>query len=452
MKKRWIAALVALGLVAGVAGTLLLRGTKGPRTEGYTAVRRPLVETLVASGRVEQRRQSELGAMLQSTVAEVPVDDGDRVEAAALLVRLVDDEALARRAEAEALVAEAEARLQRIAGIGRRVATQQLRRAQAEADQAESDFERQAGLHERGAVSEALLEQARRARDVARSQRVAATLELAATAGDGAETRAATAALARAQAGLRAAQAALERTQIRAPSAGVVLRRMVEPGEVVRPGEPLVVFAGDGPLEVVVNPDESNLARLAVGQPARVSPEAYPERKLEARVRRIAPSVDAMRGTVEVALALDGPEGTEGLGSVEGDEPGGPRTGEQGAPPPELRPDMTVSVEIITGRSEDALVLPTGLIRDLGSEQPWVLAVKEGVATRAPVRLGLRGDALVEIIDGLDPETPVLPPNADVVAGEPVRVRGVRPAVDEDGERAAAGGPSELTGGLPLGG
>ena len=69
MKKRWIAALLALGLAAGIGGTLLVRETKGPRAEAFTAVRRPLVQTLVASGRIEQRRQSELGAMVQSTVA-----------------------------------------------------------------------------------------------------------------------------------------------------------------------------------------------------------------------------------------------------------------------------------------------------------------------------------------------------------------------------------------------
>ncbi|HJL03709.1 MAG TPA: efflux RND transporter periplasmic adaptor subunit [Polyangiaceae bacterium LLY-WYZ-15_(1-7)] len=443
MKKRWIAALLALGLAAGIGGTLLVRETKGPRAEAFTAVRRPLVQTLVASGRIEQRRQSELGAMVQSTVAEVPVDEGDRVEQAALLVRLADDEALAQRAAAEAAVAEAEARLQRVTGIGRRLATEQLRQARTDAEQAETEYQRQRQLHERGAASEATLERARQSRDATRSRRVAATLELAATRTDGAEAQAAAAALARAQAELRAAQVAIERTQIRAPSAGVVLRRLVEPGEVVRPGEPLLVFAGEGPLEVVVRPDESNLAQLERGQRARVSPEAFPEVRLEARVTRIAPSVDAQRGTVEVALALGTEDAEANATTVESAPAGESAT---------LRPDMTVSVEIVTGQAEEALVLPTALVRDAAGEQPWVLVVEEGVARRRDVRLGLRGDDVVEIREGLDGETPVLGPEVDRVPGEPVRLRATRPGLDGEGNGAVgAAEAGELTGEIPLG-
>jgi HlyD family secretion protein len=437
MKKRWIAVIVLVAAGAGVGGTLLVRETRGPRVEAFTAVRRPLVETLVTSGRVEQGQQSELGAMVQSTVAEVPVEEGDRVEAAALLVRLVDDEALARRAEAEAAVAEAEARLQRVTGIGRRLATQQLRQARTDAEQAQSDYERQEQLHRGGAGTEAALERARQARDAARSRRIAATLELAATAGDGADVQAATAGLARARAALQTAQVAVDRMQIRAPSAGVVLRRLVEPGEVVRPGEPLIVFAGEGPTEIVVRPDESNLARLAVGQSARVSPEAFPDVALEAHVLRIAPSVDAQRGTVEVTLGLDASQ--EGL------------TGTEGEPPPAitLRPDMTVSVEIVTGRSEDTLVLPTTLVRDIGGD-PWVLVVTDGVAERRAIRLGLRGDELVEITEGLDASTPVLGPEVDRVAGEPVRPRATQPAIDGDGETNAEESEEEVHGAVDL--
>ena len=424
MKKTWIVALVGLGLAAGIGGTLLVRQTKGPRTEAFTAVRRPLVQTLVSSGRIEQRTQSELGAMLQSTVAEVPVDEGDRVEAAALLVRLVDEEAVARRDEAEALVAEAEARLSRITGVGRRLASQQVQQARTDADQAEREFERQRALHETGAASEASLERARQTRDAARSRRISATLELASTGRSGADVQAATASLARAQAGLRAAQVAIERTQIRAPSAGIVLRRLVEPGEVVRPGEPLMVFAGEGPLEVVVRPDESNLGELEVGQQALVSPEAFPDLRLDARIARIAPSVDPLRGTVEVTLALE-QAAEEGTPTVEGAGQGEPVT---------LRPDMTVSVEIETGRNDDTLVLPTHLVRDLGSARPWVLIVEEGVAVHRDVELGLRGDELVEIRSGIDADTPVLPAEVDRVAGEPVRLRATSPALDESGQ------------------
>ncbi len=383
-------------------GTYAFRAKKGPRVDGVTPVRAPLVQTLVTSGRVVQRRQSQLGAQVQSTVVEVPVDEGDEVEADALLVRLADDEARAALQEAEASVAEAEARLQRVQGVGRRMAAQSLRQARIDADQAQAELTRQESLFSRGAISEASLERARRERDGTRSRRIAASIEVAASAPQGSDVQAAAATLARAQARLRAAEVGLSRTQLRAPSAGVVLIRHVETGEVVRPGEVLMTFAGEGPLEVRVQPDESNLRRLEVGQRALVSAEAFPDRAVNAQVARIAPSVDPTRGTIEVEISLDDQA--------------------------DLRPDMTVSVEIEVGRTEEALVVPIGLIRDLGSDRPWVLVAHEGTARRREVTLGLEGDDRVEVTEGLDEQAVLIAPTVPIDEDDPVRIRSAEPA------------------------
>jgi HlyD family secretion protein len=406
-------------LVAAAAGVWAFRARRGPRVDAVHAVVQPLVQTLVTSGRVVQRRQSELGALIQSTVAEILVDEGDVVQADALLVRLADDEARAALQEAEATVAEAEARLARVQGVGRQAAAQSLEQARIDAAQAQKELERQEGLFATGAVSEVALERARRERDSARSQRIAASLEVAAAAPQGSDVRAAAAALARAQARLRAAEVALQRTQIRAPSAGVVLIRHVEPNEVVRPGEPLLTFAGQGPLEIMIRPDESNLGLLQLGQPALVSPEAFPKRRISARVDRIAPSVNPLRGTVEVRLALD----------------------EEA----ELRPDMTVAVEIELGRVEAALVLPASLVRDLGSERPWALVVEDGVARRRELELGLEGDELVQIVDGLQEDEAVLATELSVEEGQAVRVRRMQAATkrsSSESSAASSGDPS----------
>jgi HlyD family secretion protein len=356
-----------------------------------------MVQTIVTSGRVIQRRQSDLGALIAGTVAEVLVEDGDRVEADALLVRLADEDALASLAEAEAAVTEAEARLSRVQGYGRRMAAQALRQATIEAKQAEAEFRRQKALAGTGAVSELSFERARRDRDQAVSRRISASLEVAAAAPKGSDVALTAAALSRAQARLTAAQVAVEHTRIRAPLPGVVLKRHVERGEVVQPGEPLVTFAGDGPLQVRIQPDESNLALLRVKQRALVSAEAFPEQRLQASISRIAPSVDPMRGTVEVDLDID-------------DES-------------DLRPDMTVTVEIEVGRKESALVLPARAIHDLGSDEPWVLVAEEGEARRRSVQLGLEGDALVEIVSGLNEDERVLPTTLPIGEGDPVRLR-----------------------------
>ena len=403
----WIVPLV---VALGAGGWWAFRRTEGPRVDAITPVRQPMVQTIVTSGRVVQRRQSKLGAMIPGTVAEVGVEDGDRVEAEALLVRLADEDALANLAEAEASVSEAEARLARVQGVGRRMAEQALRQATIEARQAEVEFQRQQALAGSGAVSELTFERARRDRDQARSRRVSASLEVAAAAPKGSDVAVSAAALSRAQARLTAAQVAVEQTRIRAPLPGVVLKRHVEPGEVVQPGEAIVTFAGDGPLQVRIQPDESNLALLQLGQHALVSSEAFPEQRLGASISRIAPSVDPVRGTVEVDLDIE-------------DET-------------DLRPDMTMTVEIEVGRTSSALIVPSWAIRDLGSDRPWVMIAKEGEARRRDVELGLEGDDVVEVVSGLSTDDRVLSPMLPIEEGYPVRLRkapGAANVGDEEG-------------------
>ncbi|MFT5356517.1 MAG: HlyD family secretion protein [Polyangiales bacterium] len=450
-------ALWLLPVLAAVGvGVWVTRTRNGPRVDTFHAVRRPLIQTLVTSGRVVHRRQSDLGSTLQSTVAEVLVDEGDTVEADALLIRLADEEAHAALAEAEASLSEADARLTGAQGVGRRLASQSLAQARIDATQAATEYTRGQGLYESGAISEAELLRARRDRDATRSRRVSASLEVAASAPSGSDAQVLRAGLARAQARLRAAEARLSQTEIRAPSAGRVLARHVERGEVVRPGEVLITFAGDGPLEIVVRPDESNLARLSVGQLALVSPEAFPERRIRARVARIAPSVDPTRGTIEIDLTIEeeadavdaadaatndtgddtssddsssddgaADDGASGEITLEGTVPPAPGPAER-----TLRPDMTVAVEVEVGRSTDALVLPTALIRDLGTSAPWVLVAEDGQAVRRDIRLGLEGDELVEVAEGLDADDAIIAPESAAGPDDPVRPRDARPAVD----------------------
>jgi HlyD family secretion protein len=187
-----------------------------------------------------------------------------------------------------------------------------------------------------------------------------------------------------------------------------VLRRAAEVGAVVRPGDVLVELAREGAPEVRVTPDEVHLGALAVGQPARVSVEAFPDRPLRARVSHIAPSVDPARGTVEVRLAVE--DEVDGLA---------------------LRPDLSATVEVLLGEKSAALVLPSWLVRDLGTPGPWVLVAREGLAERRSVSVGLIGDEAVEVASGLEATDAVLPPDADVAEGEPVRARPPRPALPE---------------------
>jgi HlyD family secretion protein len=83
---------------------------------------------------------------------------------------------------------------------------------------------------------------------------------------------------------------------------------------------------------------------------------------------------------------------------------------------------MTVSVDIQTDRRAGALALAADAVHDATSAAPWVLAVENGHAVKKAVKLGLRGERVVEVVDGLAEGALVVPvENGRVRAGQPVR-------------------------------
>ena len=387
---RQIAAVVAL-LAAGA----LLAGAWSPeRAAAFRAERGELRQAVVASGRVRTPQRVEIAAQVTGRVAAVAVREGERIEPGQVLVRLDDAEARAAADQARATLAQGEARLRQLAAQSRPAAEQALRQAEANRVQAERHYARVRELVGRNFYSQAQLDDARRALDVADSQRRSAELQLAAQAPDGAEAAVARTGRDQARAALAVAEARLGYATLRAPVAGTVLTRSVEPGDTVQPGRVLLTLAPDGATELSTQIDEKNLSLLAVGQPAQVSADAYAGRRFAAEVAYIAPSVDAQRGSVEIRLRV--PEA-----------------------PAYLKHEMTVSIDVETGRRADALVVPADCLRDADGA-PWLLVDRDGVAERRPVRVGLRGAGRVEIVEGLSDGEAVLPAASPVVAGRRV--------------------------------
>jgi HlyD family secretion protein len=178
--------------------------------------------------------------------------------------------------------------------------------------------------------------------------------------------------------------------------AGTVLNRHVEPGDTVQPGKILLLIAPLGETELTTQIDEKNIGLLALGQSAQVSADAYPQDRFSALVNSIAPSVDALRGSIEVRLRV--PEA-----------------------PAYLKHEMTVSIDIETGRKASATQIPADSLRDTASAKPWVMVVRDGKTLRQPVSLGLRGSGRVEILDGLTPDDIVLPASTSLPEGRRVR-------------------------------
>lgn len=379
--RRWRVVAVALLAVAGVAAFVAWRPVT---VEAVHATPRALERTLLFTARVQTPARVEIGATVTGRVRSVEVREGDVVRAQAVLVRLEDDEARAAAAQAQAALRQAEAQL----ALQRRAtapgAEAQLAQSEAVATAAERDLQRTRELLAQRFVSPARLDDAQRVADVARAQLEAARAQAEAHHAAGPQTATARAQRDVADAALRTVQARLDQAVLRAPGPGRVLLRHVEPGQIVQPGKALLTLAVDGPTELVAPVDERFLGDLAVGQTARVLADAYPAQPFQARVASISPSVDAARGSVEVRLAPQAPA------------------------PAFLREDMTLSVEVVTGRRDQARVLPLRALRTIGADRGQALVDEGGRARLRELSLGLRTLDQVEITGGLETDDAVL--------------------------------------------
>jgi HlyD family secretion protein len=377
------------------AAVLVYVLTAGKTVATVQAKRQPLTETVVSSGRIITPERIELGAEMVGNLVEVTVEEGDRVQAGQVLARIDDGEQRAAAEQARRALEEAEARLVQLAEVGRPVADQALNQAEANLAQATSEFGRVRKLVEAGFYNQSRLDEARRALDAARAMREAAQAQAQGSHPEGVETRLAQARRAQARATLDLAAAKQANTVIRSPVAGVVVRKRVETGDIVTQGKVLFDLAADGETQIVLQVDEKNLGRLALGQTASVLADAYPAQAFEAAIFHIAPAVDAQKGSVEVKLRV-------------------------ATPPAFAKPDMTVSVEIRVGRRDQALTLPAEAVRDAAG-RPWLMVIENGRAARREIRLGLVGTGTVEVTEGLREGEAVIPATAAVTVGQKVR-------------------------------
>jgi HlyD family secretion protein len=246
---------------------------------------------------------------------------------------------------------------QTLAVIERSVQAQQARQlaanvevARADAALAQNEYERSAALVGRGFVSKADMDRKRAARDAANARVKVA------------------------QASLAESRARIGRLDVRAPAAGLVLERNVEPGQIVSPGSgALFRVARGGQMELRAQLSEADLVQLSVGVPATVTPVGS-QRSFSGSVWQISPIVNQQnrQGIARVALAYD----------------------------PSLRPGGFASVEIVAG-SQEAPVLPeSAILSDEKGNFVYVID-KANRAQRRAVKTGTVTPAGIAVIEGL---------------------------------------------------
>ena len=400
-RRRWPWLVAAVVLVA--AAVIAWLALRGPRVDVVKVSYAPLVRTLQFSARVATLSRVDVGSTVTGRVARVLVTEGAQVRQGDVLVQLESDELRAALTQAVASERQAQARLDGLRSTGRSGARAALAQSDATLLAASAELARVRQLVAQGFFSVSRLDEAQRAVDVARAQQSGSTAQSQAVGDAGTEVMQAGAQLAASQAATAAAQARLKQTAILAPADARVLTRQVESGQIVQPGKALMALALAGPTQLVAQVDERFLDQLQAGQSAMVVADAFAGQRFAARVLSIAPSVDAQRGAIEVKFALD-----------------------QQAPA-FLREDMTLSVEVETGKRARALVLPLRALRtQSSSESATVLVLDAGRAQQRNVRLGLRSLSAVEVLDGLAEGDEVLL-GGSLKAGDPVRTRAVTP-------------------------
>ena len=161
------------------------------------------------------------------------------------------------------------------------------------------------------------------------------------------------------------------------PANGVVLEKMAVAGMRFMPGEPLFKIADLSVIWLLADVFEQDLALVHVGQSVKISVNAYPEKELTGKIAYIYPTVTPETRTAKVRVEL------ANLGGM-------------------LKPDMYASVQLVSGHGKaGTLTVPDSAVLDSGTRQIVLVRRGEGLFEPREVKLGMRGNGYVEVIEGI---------------------------------------------------
>lgn len=292
MSRSWWFVIVGVAAVAALnLGVLARRAPAEPAAADAAA--QPAV---AAPGIVEPKSENlRIASQIGGKLREVLVDEGDPVTTGQVLAELVNDDYKARVASAEAELTAREAEARRVENGARaeerREAEADVRVAEADLAHATADHARARELFTERVISRSEMDRAEQALHVSQA-RVDSLRERHALIDSGSreEDRArAKAEVALARARLQEARAMLEKTVVRSPIDGVVLRRHAKAGESVSTqfDSPIVTLADRSAVRVRMDVDETDVARLHVGQAAYVTADAFGTRRFPGKVVRV---------------------------------------------------------------------------------------------------------------------------------------------------------------------
>ncbi|MEO1621744.1 MAG: efflux RND transporter periplasmic adaptor subunit, partial [Cyanobacteria bacterium J06632_3] len=383
-----------------------------------------LASEILAGGVVQAERATNLSPEGAGKIAELFIQEGDRVTQGQTIARMVSRRSQTEVAQAEAAVAQAQADLTQ-RQVGAR--SEDIRQAEARADaasaavevaqtsvnKAQSELRRFQQLAAQGAISLNELEtykataaqaDANLRADEQRLIEAEAALAILMNGTRPEELAQAEAAVVQAEARLAAVQIDLDDTVVRAPFSGIITRRFAETGDFVTPTT--AASSGDGAtstsiaelssgLEIDAKIPEASIAKLKVGQSAEIVSAAYPDEVFSGEIKLIAPRATREERVTFFQVKVEITTGME-----------------------LLRAGMTVRLTFLGEPIEDARVIPlAALVTQPDGEQGVYLAGEK--PTFQPVDVGVVTGAQVQILDGVEVGDRILlePPADQVIEG-----------------------------------
>lgn len=403
-----IGGLVAVLVLVILLGSAFKGGPSGTEVELAKAEQRSITQVVTASGRIQPEIEVVISPEISGEIIELPVKEGDQVQAGDLLARIKPD---VYQAQAEQLRA----------GLLQSQAS--LSQSRASLAAAQQDFDRKKDLYDRGVIA------------AAEFQAAESQLEIAQAQVEGAQF-----AVRSAEARLREAGEELSKTSIVAPMSGTVSQLNVELGERVlgtsqMAGTEMMRIARLETMELEVEVNENDIVNVGLGDSASVEVDAYPDRPFRGTVTEIASSArlsttggtdQVTNFTVKVRVEDTAPADAAQGGVVSAEVPSGPMA------PVHLRPGMSGAVDIFTQTVRGVVAIPIAAVtvRDLNQVRADTTTDEEALAAipttedlRKVVFVNVDGKAqMVEVETGIADDTYIevrrgLEPGAEVIAG-----------------------------------
>lgn len=383
-----LAASVALG---GCAKHAPQRGPVALDVEAAPAQRQNIATYLTLDGQVAPLEESTLSFQQSGPISAIYVNQGDRVNAGELIAKIDDSTLRAQLAQVEAQIAQASSQAQSSAmnvPITQQQTSQAVASAKAALASAKLTYDQDAQLFKQGYVSQSQLEQARAQYVQAQSQYNTAVANQGSTGIQSSNAAAAQAAVKSAQAQANVLKTEIGQTALYAPFDGVVTARLMDPGAMASPGNPVLKVSKVNTVWVNVNVPDVDLAYVHSGTAVQFTASQLGSRPFTGTIATV--NAVPTQGTLSYQARIRQPN-----------------------PDAALRGGMLVSVTIEKGRHNNAIVVPRQAVAQTDQGSNVFVVGADHKAKEVPVQVGLQTDTLSEV------RSPEIKPGTLVITTRP---------------------------------